>query len=293
MKPSVPWLLISSAITLPLSSIVAAEPLVMASLSKAQSQEQNGNRTLSSTDNYDGTSQTDTPFTRKESSTEGGTTYTLESDVSFTNISKTQLPSASETQKESKDVKPTDASSENKSTSSDQTSEKSSSDHSTPNAESPNQESTAETAQPSPTEPSTPTANAVSDENTPKTETTAEPTDQGATDTAQATEEPNKNTNAETPLVSSHRIRANTEPAGDTSSSSPDQAGTTNQADTTGQEASQNISESQDTLSNPQGQDSQVQASQSQSSGDQNSSTAQETDKSCFSNTAGPLTFTG
>ncbi|WP_050707691.1 hypothetical protein [Chlamydia caviae] len=214
MKPSVPWLLISSAITLPLSSIVAAEPLLMASLSKAQSQEQNGNQTLSSTDNYDGTSQTDTPFTRKESSTEGGTTYTLESDVSFTNISKTQLPSASETQKESKDVKPTDASSENKSTSSDQTSEKSSSDHSTPNAESPNQESTAETAQPSPTEPSTPTANAVSDENTPKTETTAEPTDQGATDTAQATEEPNKNTNAETPLVSSHRIRANTEPAG-------------------------------------------------------------------------------
>ncbi|WP_206514999.1 polymorphic outer membrane protein middle domain-containing protein [Chlamydia psittaci] len=86
MKSSVPWLLISSAITFPLSSLANEQ-----AASSSASQE-TGEHTLSSNDNYDGSSSSDTPFTCKNSSTPTGTTYTLTSDVSFTNVSKTQAP---------------------------------------------------------------------------------------------------------------------------------------------------------------------------------------------------------
>ncbi|EPJ98197.1 putative nuclear maintenance protein SRP40 [Chlamydia psittaci 02DC14] len=88
MKSSVPWLLISSAITFPLSSL-ANEQAVSSSASQ-----ETGEHTLSSSDNYDGSSLPETPFTCKNSSFASGTTYTLTSDVSFTNVSKTQAPAS-------------------------------------------------------------------------------------------------------------------------------------------------------------------------------------------------------
>ncbi|AFS27837.1 polymorphic outer membrane protein middle domain-containing protein [Chlamydia psittaci] len=84
MKSSVPWLLISSAITFPLSSL-ANEKAVPSS-----TPQNTGEQTLSSSDNYDGNNPSDTPFTCKNSSFASGTTYTLTSDVSFTNVSTTQ-----------------------------------------------------------------------------------------------------------------------------------------------------------------------------------------------------------
>ncbi|USB81406.1 polymorphic outer membrane protein middle domain-containing protein [Chlamydia psittaci] len=84
MKSSVPWLLISSAITFPLSSL-ANEQAVSSSASQ-----ETGEQTLSSSDNYDGSSSPEAPFTCKNSSNSTGTTYTLTSDVSFTNVSTTQ-----------------------------------------------------------------------------------------------------------------------------------------------------------------------------------------------------------
>ncbi len=88
MKSSVPWLLISSAITFPLSSL-ANEQAVPSS-----TPQNTGEQTLSSSDNYDGNSSPSTPFTCKNSSFASGTTYTLTSDVSFTNVSKTQAPAS-------------------------------------------------------------------------------------------------------------------------------------------------------------------------------------------------------
>ncbi|SGA21656.1 polymorphic outer membrane protein [Chlamydia abortus] len=107
MKSSVPWLLISSAITFPLSSLATEK----AALSSAP--QNTGEQTLSSSDNYDGSSSSDTPFTCKNSSFASGTTYTLTSDVSFTNVSKTQDPksqqSTAESQNSSQDTDKTDS----------------------------------------------------------------------------------------------------------------------------------------------------------------------------------------
>lgn len=88
MKSSVPWLLISSAITFPLSSL-ANEQAVPSS-----TPQNTGEQTLSSSDNYDGNNPSGTSFTCKNSSFASGTTYTLTSDVSFTNVSKTQTPAS-------------------------------------------------------------------------------------------------------------------------------------------------------------------------------------------------------
>ncbi|WP_172600742.1 autotransporter domain-containing protein [Chlamydia abortus] len=107
MKSSVPWLLISSAITFPLSSLATEK----AALSSAP--QNTGEQILSSSDNYDGSSSSETPFTCKNSSFASGTTYTLTSDVSFTNVSKTQDPksqqSTAESQNRSKDTDQTDS----------------------------------------------------------------------------------------------------------------------------------------------------------------------------------------
>ncbi|BAE81490.1 nuclear maintenance protein SRP40 [Chlamydia felis Fe/C-56] len=214
MKPSLPWLLISSAITLPLSSIVADETSLAANLPESQVQEQNGEKTLSSNDNYDGSSKPDTPFTRKDSSTAGGTTYTLQDDVSFVNVSKTQAPSASskkpEAQKETKDSAPTEDS---------------------------------ETTNEKHTEKTTPTESGT----------------EGATDAGHTIEkgpetskESSNDTGATTSPVSANMLRVNA------------------------------VSLSSDTAS-----------SQNQNKESQSSSASQETDKSCFSNTEGPLTFVG
>ncbi|WP_187759040.1 polymorphic outer membrane protein middle domain-containing protein [Chlamydia abortus] len=107
MKSSVPWLLISSAITFPLSSL-ANEQAVSSSASQ-----ETGEKTLSSSDNYDGNNPSGTSFTCKNSSFASGTTYTLTSDVSFTNVSKTQDPksqqSTAESQNSSQDTDKTDS----------------------------------------------------------------------------------------------------------------------------------------------------------------------------------------
>ncbi|WP_349821328.1 polymorphic outer membrane protein middle domain-containing protein [Chlamydia abortus] len=107
MKSSVPWLLISSAITFPLSSLATEK----AALSSAP--QNTGEQTLSSSDNYDGSSSPETPFTCKNSSNSTGTTYTLTSDVSFTNVSTTQAAksqqSTAESQNSSKDTDKTDS----------------------------------------------------------------------------------------------------------------------------------------------------------------------------------------
>ncbi|MEF9497355.1 polymorphic outer membrane protein middle domain-containing protein [Chlamydia sp. 04-14] len=95
MKSSVPWLLISSAITLPLSSIVAAEEAVVELPEPKVSQPQNGNVNLGPSDNYPGTGGNGSGFTYKETSTEGGTTYTLNGDVSISNVTSTQAPASS------------------------------------------------------------------------------------------------------------------------------------------------------------------------------------------------------
>ncbi|WP_197713245.1 hypothetical protein [Chlamydia poikilotherma] len=102
MKSSVPWLLISSAITLPLSSILAAEEAV----AKVSEPQEAGKQTLGTSDNYDGTSQSDTPFTCKNSSTTTGTTYTLQSDVAFANITQTQAPTVSQPEVQSQPKQP-------------------------------------------------------------------------------------------------------------------------------------------------------------------------------------------
>ncbi|WP_366223734.1 polymorphic outer membrane protein middle domain-containing protein [Chlamydia buteonis] len=87
MKSSIPWLLISSTITFPLPSVATEKAIIQSSASL-----KTGEQTLSSNDNYDGSNSTDTPFTCKNSSISTGTTYTLDSDVSFINVSQTQAP---------------------------------------------------------------------------------------------------------------------------------------------------------------------------------------------------------
>ncbi|MEF9519780.1 polymorphic outer membrane protein middle domain-containing protein [Chlamydia crocodili] len=94
MKSSVPWLLISSAITLPLSSIVAAEEAVVAEIPK-NSEPQNGNVSLGPNDNYPGSGSNGAGFTYKETSNASGTTYTLNGDVSISNVTATQAPASS------------------------------------------------------------------------------------------------------------------------------------------------------------------------------------------------------
>ncbi|WP_254303759.1 hypothetical protein [Chlamydia buteonis] len=89
MKSSIPWLLISSTITFPLPSVATEKAIIQSSASL-----KTGEQTLSSNDNYNGSNSTETPFTCKNSSISTGTTYTLDSDVSFINVSKTQAPAS-------------------------------------------------------------------------------------------------------------------------------------------------------------------------------------------------------
>ncbi|WP_375793196.1 Pmp family polymorphic membrane protein autotransporter adhesin [Chlamydia sp. 12-01] len=94
MKSSVPWLLISSAITLPLSSIIAAEDAVVEVAKQKVSQPQNGNVSLGPTDSYPGSGSNGAGFTYKETSNASGTIYTLTGDVSISNVTTTQAPAS-------------------------------------------------------------------------------------------------------------------------------------------------------------------------------------------------------
>ena len=82
MKSSVHFLLISSTFVSPLS-------LASAETQENPPQEQNGKISLETKDNYDGTTAS-TPFTQKKSSLSTGTTYTLNTDISFANVTSTQ-----------------------------------------------------------------------------------------------------------------------------------------------------------------------------------------------------------
>lgn len=82
MKSSVHFLLISSTFVSPLS-------LASAETQENPPQEQNGKISLETKDNYDGTTAS-TPFTQRKSSLSTGTTYTLNTDISFANVTSTQ-----------------------------------------------------------------------------------------------------------------------------------------------------------------------------------------------------------
>lgn len=82
MKSSVHFLLISSTFVSPLS-------LASAETQENPPQEQNGKISLETKDNYDGTTAS-TPFTQRKSSSSTGTTYTLNTDISFANVTSTQ-----------------------------------------------------------------------------------------------------------------------------------------------------------------------------------------------------------
>ncbi|WP_348663840.1 polymorphic outer membrane protein middle domain-containing protein [Chlamydia vaughanii] len=91
MKSSVPLLLISSAISLPLSFEAIAEEA--ASSTATTQTPSNGNITLGPKDDYPGTT-TSEPFTVRSTSDAAGTTYTLDGDVTFNNVAGTKTADA-------------------------------------------------------------------------------------------------------------------------------------------------------------------------------------------------------
>ncbi|EPP34397.1 autotransporter beta-domain protein [Chlamydia ibidis] len=91
MKPSVPWLLLSSAITLPITfEANTLETIDLQTPSTSQS--------LGTNDSYQGATTPTTAFSYKNTSSPNGTSYSLTGDVSFINVSSTQSPTLSNVQ---------------------------------------------------------------------------------------------------------------------------------------------------------------------------------------------------
>ncbi|QVE48837.1 polymorphic outer membrane protein middle domain-containing protein [Chlamydia crocodili] len=247
MKSSVPWLLISSAITLPLSSIVAAEEAVVEVSEPKVSQSQNGNVNLGPSDNYPGTGGNGSGFTYKETSTPTGTIYTLTGDVSISNVTATQAPASSnqpevQSQPKVESIEKNGAESENGKSNSE-------SDKENKNASSEGDSSTS-SGERSSTEPKIEESSSAE---SPQPSTTVVSTENNSSSSSESTEV-TSNSGTETVTtsrVSSRSLRADIVASDASSSSSSDS-------------------------SNPNG-----------------SQVSQTPTKSCFSNTAGPLTFVG